>query len=123
MAKQTSYDKVLATLGGLTPGELARVKGVIEQMLDHYERRTSDTQLESAVKEATQLDLKSDRRGSVEYKWIPRKRKDGSTAYYGPYKYLRYWDNGHYRSVYLGKANQKEAENYAPPSPTERSFF
>jgi hypothetical protein len=26
---------------------------------------------------------------------------------YGPYRYLRYWQNGQRRSVYLGKANEE----------------
>lgn len=92
-----NLEKTIATLGSLHRGELLELQAIIERLLAIDDTETTQT----APDGAGQGENKA---GHIEYKMIPKKGKDGKLkAEYGPYKYLRYWQDGVHKSVYLGK--------------------
>ncbi len=83
MAKKTQLDEIAYQLDKLTEAELLEVRRVIDALL--------------SVKAFPSAKYSQ---GHVEVKMISDKKR-GKT--YGPYRYLRYWQNGKLLSRYLGK--------------------
>ncbi|WP_427365684.1 hypothetical protein [Candidatus Caldatribacterium saccharofermentans] len=75
-------EEVRRILNGMTREELIEVWEYVAELIDEKEEETPENQ-----------------RGHVELKWIPGK----GGKLYGPYAYLRWWEDGKHKAKYLGK--------------------
>lgn len=86
MAKKTPLDALTIQLDKLTEAELLKARSIIDALL-----------------EVKAFPSSSRSAGHIEVKMIPDSKR-GKT--YGPYRYLRYWQDGKLLSRYLGKVEE-----------------
>ena|SRR5258708_2172468 len=96
MTAKSKLDKVYALLGGLTRTELLDLRTTVNALLAAQD---AEHKPEQVTEPTTQGVMSSAQKGYLE-----RKKING----YGPYLYLRVWENGHLTSKYLGKASGEE---------------
>lgn len=90
MGKQSKAARLVPELDGWEDRDLEELVAMVEGLL---EARKTERSVADATAENRSHTAKS--KGHVETKTI-----NG----YGPYRYLRYWDGGKFKSQYLGKA-------------------
>lgn len=78
-------DELVRELSGWEPRELRELQAALDGLLGALERESSKPPRKQA-------------KGHIEEKYITRGNKK-----HGPYRYLRYWEDGKLRSKYLGK--------------------
>jgi hypothetical protein len=81
--------------------DLLVARSIIEALIESKSPLLADSQQPLLTSATTS----PRRRGHIELKTIPDKKRGKS---YGPYRYLRYWSGGKLRSAYLGKATVGE---------------
>ena len=89
-------DTIIAALPTLDAGELDRVRAAVEAI----SRRASGG--------STVLERRSYRHGLLQLEVRTYTRKDGSEARRGPYWYFHYREDGHQRTLYVGKTDEPE---------------
>ena len=76
-----------------------------------------DRELELLYKELSEIERVLNNRpakGWIEWKYIKCGKDRCSCATgkgHGPYAYLRYWENGHLKSIYLGKTSSRSIDD------------
>ena len=100
MPNSTSLDAIAQQLDALTPAELVKVQAMIAALL---EAKASQQQNDSSQIKGVIAAPSRETRGHIEIKMI-RDKKRGKT--YGPYRYLRYWQDGKLQTRYLGKVEE-----------------
>ena len=88
MPKKSPLDVLTIQLDKLTEAELWEVRAIVDALL-----------------EVKAFPEKSGS-GHIEVKMIPDKKRG---KFYGPYRYLRYWQDGKLLSRYLGKVEEATA--------------
>jgi hypothetical protein len=91
-------DAIAKQLHLLTPTELEEIQDMIAALLDVHRLGEED---EPEPERPTSESTNRQGRGHIEIKLIPDNVRN---KHYGPYKYLRYWNQGRLRTRYLGKA-------------------
>ena len=88
MPKNSPLDVLTIQLDKLTEAELWEVRAIVDALLEvkAFPEKSSS--------------------GHIEVKMIPDKKRG---KFYGPYRYLRYWQNGKLLSRYLGKVEEATA--------------
>lgn len=98
-----SLKKITNSLSKLNHQELEELKKVVSLLLESEEEEITEDQREETNENLMRISLSQAkaggkrRRGHVEEKMIRG---------YGPYLYLRYWEGGSLKSLYIGKKEE-----------------